>query len=81
MRKWEISNAEKEFERLLAISKFNIVDIKEYQTKTKYLIEKDGLRIRFDFQHENNTIARGKQEFEWLCKQYEMKKLLATMEV
>ena len=44
-RKWEVSVNEERYERLLKEEGFEIVDLKEYRTRTKYVIRKNGLEM------------------------------------
>lgn len=73
-RKWESSKEEKAFEKLLQKEGFKVVGIKEYQSKTDYLIEKDGTQVRFDFLYIGGGLKQAKLSFNSLVRLYEVKK-------
>ena len=57
-RKWAPSRAESKFEELLAANGFKVLGIREYQSKTDYLIEKDGIQQEYGFFHWEGANAK-----------------------
>lgn len=72
-RQWEISNAELFFEKLLKENGFLVIGIKEYQSKTDYLIEKDGTECEFSFPHIDNKKNRVKLCYDNFVRFYGIK--------
>ena len=72
-RKWEISKIELLFEELLKDNGFNVLGIKEYQTKTDYLIEKEGTECEFSITHIDNKKSRAKLCYENFVRCYDIK--------
>ena len=56
-RKWECSNAERQFEKLLHDHGYVIEGYREYNSKTDYKITKDGITITWCIQHEKGVNA------------------------
>ena len=54
-RTWTPSSVEKGFEKRLAENGFNIIGIREYQSKTDYKIEKDGIVQEYGLFHGGGT--------------------------
>lgn len=46
-RRWEYTREEKKFEDMLTTNGFAIVGIREYLSRTDYLIEKDGIQQEY----------------------------------
>ena len=72
-RKWEMNKVEIRFEELLKENGFNIIGIKEYTSKTDYLIEKNGIECPFDIHHVDNKPSRGNQCFKTFVEYYNIK--------
>lgn len=72
-RKWETNKAEEEFDRLLAENGFTIAGIKEYNEKTDYLIEKDGVQCEFSMWHIDNSKSRAELCFKNFMEYYKIK--------
>ena len=56
-RKWDKHPREERFEQLLADNGFTVLGIREYQSKTDYLIEKDGIKQEYALWHTNKSSA------------------------
>ena len=72
-RTWEANKIELLFEELLKENGFNVVGIKEFQSKTDYLIEKDGTECEFSIPHIDNKKSRAKLCYENFVKCYDIK--------
>lgn len=72
-RKWESNGLEIEFEKLLKENGFNVVGLKEYMSKTDYLIEKDGIRCEFTIQHIDNKKRRATLCYKNFIEYYNIK--------
>lgn len=63
-RKWEISKGEQHFIDLLTENGYTIKGFKEWQSKTDYLIEKDGVEQQYSFEHTGNSKAKAQQDYK-----------------
>lgn len=59
-----MSKVEEKFEELLKENGFNVLGVKEFNAKTDYLIEKDGVECTYAIHHIDNKLSRGKQCFK-----------------
>lgn len=78
-RKWEATKEELEFEKLLKENGYEIIDIKEYQSKTKYKISKDGLEYNSYFEFPLVPKAKAEVRFEFFVKCFESHKELQEL--
>jgi hypothetical protein len=69
-RKWEMNKVEIRFEKLLSENGFNVIGIKEFSSKTDYLIEKDGVECTYDIHHVDNKPSRGDLCFKTFVNYY-----------
>ena len=58
-RKWEMSKQEIEFEKILKDNGVEILDVKEYKTKTKYTLKKNGTEIQIELPLSNQINIKG----------------------
>ena len=58
-RKWEMSKQEKEFEKIMNENNIEIINVKEYKTKTKYTLRKNKTEIQTDLPLTNNIDIKG----------------------
>lgn len=58
-RTWTPSSTEKNFEKRLAENGFAVIGIREYQTKTDYKIEKDGIVQEYSLVHRAEGTGKG----------------------
>ena len=72
-RKWEVSRPEIRFEELLKENGFNVIGIKEFVSKTDYLIEKDGIEVVYVIHHVDNKSSRGNLCFNIFVDHYNLK--------
>jgi hypothetical protein len=72
-RKWETNKTEIRFEKLLKENGFNIVGIKEFMSKTDYLIEKEGVECTFAVYHTDNKPSRGNLCFDSFVNYFDIK--------
>lgn len=70
-RKWDPTKQEIDFERRLKENRYVVVGLKEYQSKTLYLIQKDGIEIEFDLVQDKRT---GDKIFSIFERSFEIKK-------
>lgn len=56
-RRWECSKAERQFEKLLHDHGYIIEGYREYNSKTDFLISKDGITITWCIHHEKGVNA------------------------
>lgn len=59
-RKWEKNPAETEFEHLLNENGFVVLGIREYVSKTEYLIEKDDFKCEYYVYHVDEKKSHGR---------------------
>lgn len=77
-RKWTPTKYEVQFEELLKKGGFDIVDIKEYASVTKYKIAKDGLEYNGWFEFYNEVRPNAQRRYDFFVKAFEeYKELLA----
>lgn len=79
-RKWEASNTEKRFEQLLAEHGYVVVGIKEYISKTEYLIFRDGIEHTASIRAVDTSSKRGDTYFEMFEYSFDLKKKIAKLE-
>ena len=72
-RTWDANEIELLFEKLLNENGFNVVGIKVFQSKTDYLIEKDGTECEFSIPHIDNKKSRAKQCYKNFVEFYNIK--------
>lgn len=72
-RKWEMNKAEERFDKLLKENNFNVIGLKEFSSKTDYLIEKDGVECTFVIHHVDNKTSRGNLCFKIFVEHYNIK--------
>lgn len=72
-RTWEANKIELLFEELLKKNGFNVIGIKEYQSKTDYLIGKDGTECEFSIPHIDNKKSRAKLCYKNFVEYYNIK--------
>ena len=61
--KWELNKTEEAFDKRLKENDFNIVGIAMYQSKTVWLIEKDGVKFEYAILKEANKIESAWKSF------------------
>ena len=71
-RKWTPSPLEVKFEEKVATNGFNIIGIKEFCTKTEYLIEKDGIQQEHSIYHDPSISID--DSFDWFVRNYNTRK-------
>lgn len=57
-RRWECSPVEKKFEQLCQEYGYTITGYQEYNSKTQFKIEKDGIEIEYCIYHESGINAK-----------------------
>ena len=72
-RKYDTTKVEIRFEELLQENGFEVVGVKEFNSKTDYLIEKDGVECTFSIHHTDNKPSRGNICFKAFIDYYNMK--------
>ena len=72
-RKWDKTKTEERFEHLLEENGFTVNGVKEYNSKTDYLIEKDGVECEYSLHHIDNKSSRGTECFKAFMMYYNIK--------
>lgn len=72
-RKWEMNKVEIRFEKLLKENGFNVIGLKEYNSKTDYLIEKNGIECTYAIYHVDNKPNRGNAHFKTFVEYFNIK--------
>ena len=71
-RRWEASKVEIAFEKLCQENGYNITGYQEYNSKTQFKIEKDGIEIEYCIYHIADN-GRSKLMFNNMVRFYELK--------
>lgn len=77
-RSWEMSKNEIKFEELLKNYNYTIKGYKEYNSKTDYLLSKDGVDIEWSIYHDNKIDVVGL--FKSLENSYNLKVEILKLE-
>lgn len=73
-RKWEMNKVEVRFEKLLKDNGFTIIGLKEFVSKTDYLIEKDGIQCQYSLHHVGNQSSQGNMYFKIFTDYYNIQR-------
>lgn len=76
-RKWDANKVEERFEELLKENGYTMKGIKEFATKTDYLIEKDGIKVEWCIWRTVGAREYGDKNFECFERLYTMQSLIA----
>ena len=72
-RKWEMNKVEIRFEKLLKENGFEVIGIKEFVSKTDYLIRKDNVECPYTIHHVDSKPSRGNLCFKNFVDYYNIK--------
>ena len=73
-RQYEATKTEIRFEDLLKANGFNILGIKEYNSKTGYLIEKGSIKCEYSVYALDNKSKRGDSCYNLFNEYYDLKR-------
>lgn len=73
-RKWEKNPAEIEFERLVKENGFVVLGVREYVSKTEYLIEKDNYKCEYAVHHVDTKKSHGIECYKNFVRYFEITK-------
>lgn len=78
-RKYEATKTEIRFEELLKANDFNVLGVRQYNERTDYLIEKDGIKCEYSVYALDNKAKRGDNCYTLFNEYYDLKRKTSDM--